>query len=90
MYRCRNCYDKDADKRYPVETPLFMPLDQFIHHSWKNLKGGLYDTWGNRAPSKKTLGGFVNEVYKSGEQMPIKYIRNAIDEQSDIIKCGSV
>ena len=34
-----------------------------------------------RKPSRRTHGGFINDVYTSWDEMKIQHIRNAIDVQ---------
>ena len=37
-------------------------LDQSVNHAWKNLKGGLNAKFQKQKPSRRTNGGFVNDV----------------------------
>ena len=71
---------------YPVDHPELNPLDQSVHASWKTRRGGLYDRWRSRKKSRRTPGGFYNEVTNSWSDMPLHLIRNAIDVQRDIIR----
>ena len=63
-----NFTDLDVDDQggFPVNSPDCMVLDQSINNTWKNLKyGGLNAKFQRRKPSRKTNGGFVNDVYSS-------------------------
>ena len=71
---------------YPVDRPDLNPLDQSIHASWKTRCGGIYDRWRSRKESRRTSGGFYNEVTNSWSDMPQHLIHNAIDAQRDIIR----
>ena len=63
-----------------------MTNDQSVNNSWKNLAGGLYDTFRKRKPSRKTTGGFINDVKSSFENLSQDKIRNAIDVQPKVIR----
>ena len=41
---------------FPVNSPDCMVNDQSVNNSWKNLLGGLYDTFNKRKPSRQTNG----------------------------------
>ena len=58
---------EDAEKLggFPVNSSDCMDNDQSVNNSWKNLLGGLYNTFNKRKPSRKTNGGFINEIKKS-------------------------
>ena len=60
-------------------------LDQSVNYTWKNLKGGLNEKFQQRKPSRRTNGGFVNDVLSSWEEMKIEHIRNAIDAQRGVM-----
>ena len=70
---------------FPVNSPDCMVLDQSVNHTWKNLKGGLNDKFQKRKPSRRTNGGFVNDVLSSWAEMKIEHIRNAIDAQKEVM-----
>ena len=71
---------------FPVNSPYCqVNLDQSVNHTWKNLKGGLNAKFQKRKPSRRTNGGFVNDVLSSWEGMKIEHIRNAIDAQRDVM-----
>ena len=50
---------------FSVNSPDCMTNDQSVNNSWKNLAGGLYDTFNKRKPSRKTNGGFINDIKQS-------------------------
>ena len=78
--------DFDDQGGFPVNSPDCMVLDQSINNTWKNLKyGGLNAKFQRRKPSRKTNGGFVNDVYSSREEMKTEHIRNAIDTQRGVM-----
>ena len=78
--------DVDDQGGFPVNSPDCMVLDQSINNTWKNLKyGGLNAKFQRRKPSRKTNGGFVNDVYSSWEEMKTEHIRNAIDTQRGVM-----
>ena len=70
---------------FPVNSPDCMVLDQSVNHTWKNLKGGLNDKFQKRKPTRRTNGGFVNDVFSSWAEMKIEQIRNAIDAQKEVM-----
>ena len=70
---------------FPVNSPDCMPPDQSVNNAWKNLVGGLYDTFQKRKPSRRTTGGFINDINKSWENLSQEKIQNAIDLQSKIM-----
>ena len=74
---------KDASELggFPVNSPDCMPNDQSVNNSWKNLVGGLYDTYRSRKPSRRTIGGFINDMKTSVEALSQEKIQNAIDLQ---------
>ena len=63
-----------------------MVNDQSVNNSWKNLLGGLYDTFNGRKSSRKTNGGFINDIKSSFENLSQEKIRNAIDLQPKIME----
>ena len=69
----------------PVNSPDCMVLNQSVNHTWKNLKGALNDKFQKRKPSRRTNGGFVNDVLSSWDEMKIEHIRNAIDAQKEVM-----
>ena len=79
--------DVDDQGGFPVNSADCMVLDQSINNTWKNLKyGGLNaKLFQRRKPSRKTNGGFVNDVYSSWEEMKTEHIRNAIDTQRGVM-----
>ena len=64
---------------FPVNSPDCMVLDQSVNHTWKNLKSGLDEKFQKRKASRRTNGGFLNDVLSSWEEMKIEHIQNAID-----------
>ena len=79
---------KDASELggFPVNSPDCMPNDQSVNNSWKNLVGGLYDTYRSRKPSRRTIGGFINDMKTSFEALSQEKIQNAIDLQPKIME----
>ena len=71
----------------PAPGPDCMVLDQPINNNtWKNLKfRGLNEKFQKRKPSRRTNGGFINDVHSSWDEMKIDHIRNAIDAQRDVM-----
>ena len=63
-----------------------MVNDQSVNNTWKNLLGGLYDTFNKRKPSRKTNGGFINDIKKSFNNLKQEKIQNAIDLQPKIME----
>ena len=43
--------------------------------------GGLYDRWNSRKKSRRTAGGFMNELFDSWEALPMEKVRTSIDAQ---------
>ena len=62
---------------FPVNFPDCMTNNQSVNNTWKNLVGGLYDTFRKRKPSRRTTGGFINDVNSSFENLSQDKIRNA-------------
>ena len=54
---------------FPVDSPDCMVNDQRENHSWKNLGGGLYSTFQKRKPSLQTIGGFINDIKSTWENL---------------------
>ena len=79
---------KDASELggFPVNSPDCMPNDQSVNNSWKNLVGGLYDTYRSPKPSRRTIGGFINDMKTSFEALSQEKIQNAIDLQPKIME----
>ena len=71
---------------FPVNSPDCMPLDQSVNNTWKNNEGGLYSTFRKRKPSRKTNGGFINDMLKTKDEVSQDAIRNAIDLQPKIMR----
>ena len=69
-----------------MNSPECMVNDQSVNNSWKNLVEGLYDTYNNRKPSRKTVGGFINDINTSFEKLSQEKIRAAIDLQPKIME----
>ena len=61
--------EQDDQGGFPVNSPDCQVLDQSVNNTWKNLKGGLNDKFQKRKPSRRTNGGFVNDVLSSWEEM---------------------
>ena len=71
---------------FPVDSPDCMVLDQSINNTWKNLKyGDLNEKFPKRKPSRRTSGGFINDVHSSWDEMKIDHIRNAIDARRNVM-----
>ena len=71
---------------FPVNSPDCMVLDQSVNNTWKNLKyGGLNEKSQARRPSRRTNGGFINNVYTSWNELKIEHIRNLIDVQRKVM-----
>ena len=65
-----------------MNSPDCMVLDQSVNNTWKNLKyGGLNEKFQARRRSRRTNGGFINNVYTSWNDLKIEHIRNPIDVQ---------
>ena len=71
---------------FPVNSPDCMVLDQSVNNTWKNNEGGMYPTFRKRKPSRKTNGGFINDMEKTWENLSQDDIRNAIDIQPKIMQ----
>ena len=71
---------------FPINSPDCMVQDQSVNNSWKNLAGGLYSTFQKRKPSRQTIGGFINDINSTREQLSQEKIQNAIDRQPKIME----
>ncbi len=69
-----------------MNSPDCMVLDQNVNNTWENNPGGLYSTYRERKPSRKTNGGFINDMEKTWENLSQDAIRNAIDLQPKIME----
>ena len=76
-----------ADRKEIVEnSPDCMVLDQSVDNTWKNLEYGDFNKkFQARKPSRRTNGGFINDVHTSWNEMKIGHIRNAIDVQQRVM-----
>ena len=63
-----------------------MTNDQSVNNLWKNLAGGLYDTFNKRHSSWKTNSGFINNTKSSFENLSQEKIQAAIDLQPKIME----
>ena len=79
---------EDAEKLggYPVNSPDAMIQDQSVNNTWKNLVGGLYETFNRWKPSRQMMGGFMNDIRSSFENLSPEKIQNAIDIQQKIME----
>ena len=69
-----------------MNSPDCMVLDQSVNNTWKNNPGGLYSTFGERKPSRKTNGGFINDMKTTWDNLSQAAIQNAIDLQPKIMQ----
>ena len=82
------CEDEAKLDRFSDNSPDCMANDQikceqFLEESsWV----GLYDTFKQRKPSRKTNSGFINGIKSSSENVSQENIRNAINLQLKIMK----
>ena len=67
--------------RYPVNSHAAMIENHSVNNTWKNLVGGLDTTFNKRKPSLETMGGFMNDIHASFENLSQEKIQNAIDSQ---------
>ena len=73
----KNSWDRDVGG-FPVDWPLFITLDKTVHHKWKYTRnGGLYAIWNAREPTRKTTGGFYNNVINLWTSIPQNGYHNA-------------
>ena len=56
--------NKDAEETdgFSVNSPDCMVQDQSVNKTWKNLVGGLCNTFNKRKPSRQTMDGFMNDI----------------------------
>ena len=59
---------------------------QSVNNTWKNTDGGLYSTYRKRKPSRRTIGGFVNDIKSTWEGLDQQAIQNAIDLQPRVMQ----
>ncbi len=78
--------DEDDLGGFPVNSPDCMVLDQSVNNTWKNNPGGLYSTFGKRKPSRKTNGGFINDMQKTWDNLNQEAIHKSIDLQPEIMR----
>ena len=71
---------------FAVNSPNCMVNDQSVNNTWEKLFGGLYDTYRSRKPSRRTIGGFINDIHSSFEALSQEKIQNAIDLQPKIME----
>ena len=70
--------DEDDLGGFPVNLLYFMVLDQSVNNTWKKNPGGLYSTFGKRKPSRKTNGGFINDMKKTWDNLNQEAIHKSI------------
>ena len=63
-----------------------MIMDRSVNNTWKNTDGGLYSTYRKRKPSRRTIGGFVNDIKSTWEGLDQQAIQNAIDLQPRVMQ----
>ena len=63
-----------------------MIQDQNVNNTWKNLVGGLYETFNKWKPSRQMMGGFMNDRHFSFQNLSQEKIQNAIDIQQKIME----
>ena len=63
-----------------------MVQDKSVKTTWKDLVGGLYDTFNKRKSSRQTMSRFMNVIHSSFENMSQEKIQNAIDIQPKIME----
>ena len=74
---------------FPVNSSDCMVNDQSVNNTWKNLILGLYDKFNKRKPSRRTNGGFINDIrssFKDLSGLSEEKIQNAIDLQPKIME----
>ena len=71
---------------FPVNSPDCMVQDRSVNNSWKNLASEHYSTFQKRKPSRQTIGGFINDINSTWEQLSQEKIQNAIDLQPKIME----
>ena len=62
--------------RFPVNSPDCMTNDRIVNNSCKNLLGGLYSTFQKRKPPRRTLEGFINDIYSSWDKLSQQKTQN--------------
>ena len=79
---------EDADDLwgFQVNSLDCMVQDPSVNNSWKNLAGGLYDTFNNRKPSRQSVGGFMNDIQSSSENLSQENIQSTIDIQPKVME----
>ena len=53
----------------PMNSSDCMVQYQSVNNTWKNLVGGLYDTFNKRKPSRKIMEEFYNDISSSFEKL---------------------
>ena len=76
--------DRDTEG-VPSAGSLQFSIKVYCHRDLEKLEGGLNAKFQKRKPSRRTNGGFVNDVLSSWEEMKIEHIRNAIDTQRGVM-----
>ena len=61
--------DAEEIDGFPVNSPDCMVQDQNLNKTWKNLVGGLCNTFNKRKPSRQTMDGFMNDTHSSFENI---------------------
>ena len=69
-----------------MNSPDCMVQDQSVNNTWKNLVGGLYDTFNKRKASHQIMGSFMNGIQASFENLSQEKIQNAIDIQPKVME----
>ena len=54
---------------YPVNSLSAMVQDKSVKTTWKDLVGGLYDTFNKRKASRQTMNSFKNDIISSCENV---------------------
>ena len=78
--------DPDGLEGFPVNSLDCMVQDPSVNNSWKNLAGGLYDTFNNYKPSCQSVEGFMNDIQSSFENLSQEKIQSAIDIQPKVME----
>lgn len=71
---------------FPVNFPKYNPLDQSVHHTWKNVEGGFYYQWNKQRKSRRTPGAFIRLAKKSWYDMKQQHIQHAMDKQREFLR----
>ena len=69
-----------------MNSPDCMVQDQSLNNTWKDLVGGLYDKFNKRKPTRQTMGGFMNDIQSSFENLSQENIQSTIDIQSKVME----